>query len=141
MVSREIEKEIDQENKILMGCTLRQLICIAIVCILSFVSAAVLGWNVKLAMYPVLLFGLLGYLFGWYKPNGETFEQFLMKYIRNHLYHGNYRHYKTKNQYVTMMNEEYKRRANIDNSDKKVVKAMKKASKKKKQKSLYQPIK
>ncbi len=138
MVSREIEKEIDQENKVLLGCTVRQLVCVGITLVLALVIFLFLQWNVDLAMYPVLAIGVIAGAFGWYKPNGEPFEAFLWKRLRAVLYNSNFRKYRAKNQYITMMNAEYLRRRNIDLNNKKVAKEIKKNSKKKnKVKSQY----
>lgn len=137
MISREIEKEIDQENKVFLGCTLRQVICILIAVALAFIMFLIMNWKFELAMYPVAVIGIIAGAFGWYKPNEEHFEVFLLKKIRAKLYHGNFRKYRAKNQYITMMNAEYNRRRNLDLNNKKVAKEMKKKNKKKKVKSQY----
>lgn len=140
MVSVEVEKEIDHENKIILGMTLRQIICMGVAAALAITSAALLGWDLNLAMLPIGIIAAVCCAFGWYKPNGENFEKYLFKLIRVTLYHGNFRKYKTKNQYVAMMNEEYQRRRNIDQANKQVAKQIKKDGKKKKVKSQYQPL-
>jgi hypothetical protein len=138
MVSREIEKEIDQENKVMLGCTVRQLICVGVTMLLSVVSCVVCKWDFDIALYPILCIACIACAFGWYKPNEEPFETFLWKKIRAVLYHSNFRKYRAKNQYITMMNTEYLRRRNIDLNNKKVAKEIKKNSKKKnKVKSQY----
>ena len=43
MISREIEKEIQQENKVLLNFTLRQVICLSIAVICSVIISVVLG--------------------------------------------------------------------------------------------------
>lgn len=138
MVSREIEKEIDQENKVILGCTVRQLLCVFITLVLAVIIFWIMNWNFEIALYPIACVGVIAGAFGWYKPNEEHFEVFLLKKLRASLYHGNYRKYRAKNQYITMMNAEYIRRRNIDLSNKKVAKDIKKANKKKKKvKSKY----
>lgn len=138
MVSREIEKEIDQKNKVFLGCTLRQVFCCGIAIALSVLVFALMGWKFELAMYPIAVIGLIAGAFGWYRPNEENFEQFLLKKIRALIYNSDKRKYRAKNQYVKMMNSEYIRRRNMDLANKKVVKQMKKEQKqKKKVKSKY----
>ena len=140
MVSREIEKEIDQENKVLFGCTVRQLVCVGITLVLSVIVFALMNWKVDLAMYPVAAIGVIAGAFGWYKPNEDHFEVFLLKKLKASLYHANFRKYRAKNQYITMMNAEYIRRRNIDLNNKKIAKEIKKKNKKKKVKSQYIPM-
>jgi hypothetical protein len=137
MVSVEVEREIDHENKVILGMTVRQLICMGVAAVLAILIAALFGWNLNMALLPMGVVAAACCAFGWYKPNGETYEKYLFKLIRATLYRGNRRKYKTKNQYVTMMNEEYQRRRNMDLANKKIAKQIKKDSKKKLPKSQY----
>lgn len=135
MISVEIEKEIDQENKVIAGLNLRQIICVVLIVIFSLFITLILKLDLEIAMYPCVVFGSLCCVFGWYKQDGIPFEKILLKKIQAALYSGNTRKYKTKNQYVVMMNAEYNRRRNIDMADKKLAKQMKRDDKKK-QKSI-----
>ena len=140
MVSVEVEKEIDHENKIFIGMTVRQIIFMGLAIVLAILSAWMMNWDINLAMLPIGIIAAVCLAFGWWKPNGENFEKYLIKLIRNFFYHGNSRRYKTKNQYVAMMNEEYQRRRNVDNASKEVQKQIKLENKgKKKEKSQYKP--
>lgn len=138
MVSVEVEKEIDHENKVILGMTLRQIVCMGIAGVLAVLVAFLMDWNLNIALFPMMIVAAICCAFGWYKPNGEPYEKYLFKLIRVTIYHGNKRKYKTKNQYVIMMNEEYQRRRNIDLANKKIAKQIKKDCNKKLPKSKYQ---
>ena len=131
MITVEVEKEINQENKVMLGLNIRQIICVGFIVLFSLFIALVLKLDLEIAMYPCIAFGAICFAFGWYKPDGIPFEKVLLKKIQVALYGSNIRRYKTKNQYVTMLNDEYNRRRNIDLSDKKLAKQMKRADKKK----------
>lgn len=140
MISVEIEKEINHENKVILGCTMRQLFCCAIALVSAFLVALILGFNINLAMYPIMIIAAICVSFGWWKPNGEPLEKELFKRLQTFFYGSNHRKYRTKNQYVTMMNAEYNRRRNIDQNNKQLMKQVKKETKKKKEKTQYQPL-
>ena len=103
MISREIEKEIQQENKVILNFTMRQVVCL----------------SVALA-------------FGWMKQDGIPMERILKRKLQVYLYKNNVRVYKTKNRYVVMMNREYDRRRMVDSGDKKLKKSVRKDAKRKK---------
>ena len=129
MITVEIEKEINQENKVVLNFTVRQIICVILIVIFSLFVALVLKLDAEVAVYPCAIFGFLCCAFGWYKPDGIPFEKVLLKKIQVGLYGSNIRRYKTKNQYVIMLNNEYNRRRNLDYSDKKLAKRIVKAEK------------
>lgn len=129
MISVEIEKEIDQENKVIMDLNLRQVICVVVLVIASIGIYFFLRTDFKVLIYPIGIVALILYAFGWYKPNGIPFEKFLFKQIQSLIYGSNTRKYKTKNQYVVMVNEEYIRRRNIDMADKRLRKQIEKEQK------------
>ena len=129
MISVEIEKEIDQENKVIMDFNLRQIICLIILVIVVVFLLFGLKLDTEILMYPVGAVALVLYGFGWWKPNGITFEKYLVKQIQAIIYGSNTRKYKTKNQYVVMVNEEYNRRKFIDMSDKRLRKQIEKEQK------------
>lgn len=130
MISVEIEKEINQENKVIMDFNLRQVICILILAAISIIMVVGLKIDSEILLYPIGVVALILYAFGWYKPNGLPFEKVLWKQIQALVYGSNTRKYKTKNQYVVMVNEEYNRRKNIDMSDKKLRKQIEREQKK-----------
>lgn len=130
MISVEIEKEINQENKAIANLNLRQVICVGILAIAAIIMVVFLKLDSEILFYPVLALGSILWAFGWYKPNGIPFEKVLFKQIQSIIYGSNTRKYKTKNQYVIMVNEEYNRRKNIDMSDKRLRKQIEKEQKK-----------
>ena len=129
MISVEIEKEINQENKVVMNFNLRQFICIIILVVFSIFAILFMKMSIDIVIYPITFVAVLLYAFGWYKPNGVPFEKIFIKKIQAIIYGSNTRKYKTKNQYVTMVNEEYNRRRNIDLADKKIKKQIEKEQK------------
>lgn len=129
MISVEIEKEINQENKVILNFNLRQIFCLILLVVISIVLVVVLKIDSEILMYPIGAFGIVLYLFGWYKPNGLPFEQVLWKQIQALVYGSNTRKYKTKNQYVVMVNEEYNRRKNVDMANPKLRKQIEKEQK------------
>lgn len=147
MISVEIEKEINQENKAIAGFNLRQAICIGILIVISLIFVIALKFDTDILLYPIGAVAIVLYAFGWYKPNGLPFEKFLVKQIQALVYGSNVRRYKTKNQYVCMVNEEYNRRKNIDMADPKLRKQIEKEQKraekelkKAKKRSICKPV-
>lgn len=130
MISVEIEKEINRENKVVANFNMRQTLCVVAIVLFSLFCVFVLKIDYTISVYPCFVFGGLCLLIGWYKPNGVPFEAIVMKNLQAMFYGSNTRLYKTKNQYVTLLNDEYKRRQNIDLADKKVAKQVKKEAKK-----------
>lgn len=129
MISVEIEKEINQENKVIMNFNLRQVLCIILLAVIAIVMVVILKIDTEILMYPIGVVAIILYAFGWYKPNGLPFEQVLWKQIQTLVYGSNTRKYKTKNQYVVMVNEEYNRRKNIDMANKKLRKQIEREQK------------
>lgn len=129
MISVEIEKEINQENKVIMDLNLRQFVCLIILAISSIIIVAIMGMEGNISLYPISAVAALLFAFGWYKPNGLPFEKYAMKQLQTMLYGSNVRKYKTKNQYVVMVNDEYKRRKNIDMADPRLKKQIEKEQK------------
>ena len=140
MISREIEKEIRQENKVLLNFTLRQVICVSAALLCSICFTVFLGLEFFEAVYPCLVIGGLCFAFGWWKQDGIPMERILLKKLQVALYQNNIRKFKTRNRYVVLLNEEYERRKQLDLKDKKLKRQIrretKKAAKQKKQSSL-----
>lgn len=129
MISVEIEKEINQENKAIGNLNLRQVICVGILVVVCLILAVFLKLEMEVLIYPISIVAVILWAFGWYKPNGIPFEKVLFKQIQALIYGSNTRKYKTKNQYVVMVNEEYTRRKNIDMADKRLRKQIEKEQK------------
>ena len=132
MISREIEKEIQQENKVILNFTMRQVVCLSVALVFSVLISVVLAWDFTIAIYPCLVIGAVCFAFGWMKQDGIPMERILMRKLQVHLYKNNVRIYKTKNRYVVMMNREYDRRRLVDCQDKKIQRRLKKVQRKRK---------
>lgn len=132
MISREIEKEIQQENKVILNFTMRQVVCLSVALVFSVLISVVLAWDFTVAIYPCFVIGGVCFAFGWMKQDGLPMERILVRKLQVHLYKNNVRIYKTKNRYVVMMNREYDRRRLVDSKDKKLQKSVRKEAKRKK---------
>lgn len=128
MVTKDIEKEIQQDNKIFLGLTGRQFAALGIGLAVSIILTLVVSWDIS--MYLCLPIGVLCYFIGWRKKDGLTYERYLFKLFKQKFYHSNTRSYRTKNRYVPLMNAEYKRHRQIDMANKKIAKRYKKELKK-----------
>ena len=126
MKSVDIPKEIQQENKVVLMFTMRQLVCVGVAALLCFGIAVVLGMEFSLAVYPSIVIGIVAFAFGWVRQDGMSFERILLKRIQRRIYGNHVRAYHTKNMYVPLMNEEYARRREIDQGNRKTVKKMRK---------------
>lgn len=132
MISREIEKEIQQENKVILNFTMRQIVCLSVALVFSVLISVVLAWDFTIAIYPCFAIGAVCFAFGWMKQDGIPMERILVRKLQVYLYKNNVRVYKTKNRYVVMMNQEYDRRRMVDSGDKKLKKVVRKEVKRKK---------
>lgn len=132
MISREIEKEIQQENKVILNFTMRQVVCLSVALVFSVLISVVLAWDFTVAIYPCFVIGGVCFAFGWMKQDGLPMERVLIRKLQVHLYKNNVRIYKTKNRYVVMMNREYDRRRAMDSQDKRLQKSVRKDAKRKK---------
>ena len=130
MRSIDIPKEVQQENKVVLMFNMRQLICLIIAALLCFVIAVLLNMEFSLAVYPSIVIGVAAFAFGWIKQDGLTFERIVLKYLQKSLYKNHIRTYRTKNKYIALMNDEYKRHKTADMGKKKVVRMMKKEDRK-----------
>lgn len=132
MLSREIEKEIQQENKVILNFTMRQVVCLSVAVVCSVVIALVLAWDFSIAIYPCFALGILCFAFGWMKQDGIPMEKILVKKLQTNLYQNHTRVYKTRNLYTIMLNREYERRRRLDLQDKKLKKMIRKEAKSRK---------
>lgn len=132
MLSREIEKEIQQENKVILNFTIRQVVCLSVAVVCSVVIALVLAWDFTIAIYPCFALGILCFAFGWMKQDGIPMEKILVKKLQTNLYQNHIRVYKTRNRYTIMLNREYERRRRLDLQDKKLKKMIRKEAKNRK---------
>lgn len=140
MVSLKIEKEIRQDNKVMFGLTMRQLVSAA-----TAVSAAVIIYfitrlDITIMVIPDCLLAVLAYFIGWREVDGMKAEHYLMKRLKSRVYGNDKRIYRTKNAYITLMNRAYSAKRQADMADKTKAKVIKAAAKKKKQKTGYRII-
>ena len=131
MLNIEVPKEIEQENKIIAGLNLRQLVTVIVGGMICLLIIYLFGGNPDLFMMPCMCIGVASAFVGWYKKGGLTIEKIILQKMQIILYRNDRRPYKTKNRYITMYNEEYTRMRNIDMQDKKLSKQIKKEEKKK----------
>ena len=140
MINQEIEKEVQQDNKVIAGMNIRQVVCLSIAGVLCVGISIFLDVGFEISMYPCMVLGYGAYLFGWKKKDGLHYEQILLKKLQQAFYKSNERYYRTKNKYIELMNREYVRRRNMDMKDKETAKAIKKQARKKKRKSTIKPL-
>ena len=131
MLSVDIEKEIKQENKILLGLSMRKFICVGISLLFAILFALLFSMNFYVSIIPSMVVGAIAFAFGWIKFDGVPMEEFLFKKINEAFYGTKKRTYRTKNAYVTLLNKEYARRKQIDLANKQVRKSLKKQKKSK----------
>lgn len=129
MLNVDIEKEIKQENKVLLGLSMRKFICVVVSLLFAVIFALLFSMNFFVSIIPSMGVGAIAFAFGWIKFDGVPMEEFAFKKINEVFYGTKRRKYRTKNAYVTLLNEEYSRRRNIDMSNKKVKKSLKKKKK------------
>lgn len=129
MLNVDIEKEIKQENKVLLGLSMRKFICVVVSLLFAVIFALLFSMNFYVSIIPSMAVGAIAFAFGWIKFDGVPMEEFAFKKINEVFYGTKRRKYRTKNAYITLLNEEYARRKNIDMSNKKVKKSLKKKKK------------
>ena len=136
MLNVDIEKEIKQENKVLLGLNIRKFICVLISLLFAVLFALLFSMNFYISIIPSMAVGTVAFAFGWIKFDGMPMEEFIFKKINEVFYGTKRRKYRTKNAYITLLNEEYARRKSIDMANKKVRKKLKR-NKKTKNKENY----
>lgn len=128
MISVDIEKEIQQPNKVILGLTIRQ--CVAtIVPLLLTALMYVIFRSFDILIYSAIIFSPIAFLFGWFKRDGLVGERYILKLIKERIYKNSKRAYKTKNRYVVLMNKEYRRHQIRDMADKTIAKSIQKERK------------
>ena len=110
MLIARIEKEVEDDHKVALGCNLKQLIClvgIVAVCGIFYLASRSLALSFFCAA-PVAV-GLA--YFGWYTRNGMQPEDILLKKIQTGYFKNDVRRYRTKNNYFALYNEALNRTA------------------------------
>ena len=117
MLNLPIESEIEVEHKVFRDFNLRQTICLVVSGVIAVIMYLIFrNWLLMVAFTaPFAL--LLIYLA---KPgeNGEKAEEVLMKFAERHYYNNQTRSYRTRNRYVPLVTEAYRRMRARDLSDK-----------------------
>lgn len=121
MICVEIEKEIQQENKIILNLNLRQVICLCIAVFLSVVGSVFLRLDFSVALYPCMAIGGCCFVFGWGKWDGLPMEKILAKKIESAVFQNSGRVYRTKNRYISLMNGVYDKMRAADCKDRAIV--------------------
>ena len=132
MLNLPIESEIEVEHKVFKDFNLRQTVCLAISAGIAVVMYLIFrNWLLMVAFTAPFALALI-YLA---KPgeNGEKAEEVLMKLAERHYYRNQARGYRTRNLYVPLLNQAYRRIRRHDLSDKRTagkIAAMEKKSRK-----------
>ena len=117
MITLEIEKEIKNENKIIMGFTLRQAVTFGAVIVILVAEYFLIRPTSNILIISGIVLGAGAYYLSFYKKNGMNMEYFLVKKVRQYILANSARKYRTKNGYVRIMNEAYKRERMKDLND------------------------
>ena len=83
MLNADIEKEIKQENKIILGLNLRKLICVLIALVFAVIFALIFNMNFYISIIPSMAVGTLCFAFGWINFDGLCMEEHLRKQLKN----------------------------------------------------------
>ena len=129
MISVRIEKEIKGENKVALGLNFRQLICVSVCGGLAVGLSLVTGLPITEAVLPDMVLAVVAYYVGWKEVNGMKAEYFALKRVKELVYRNQVRTYRTKNRYVTLLNERYQAMRTADMLDKEKAKLLKKEEK------------
>lgn len=112
MLIARIEKEVEDDHKVALGCNLKQLIClvgIVAVCGVFYLASRSLALSFFCSA-PVAV-GLA--YFGWYTRNGMQPEDILLKKLQAKYFKNDARRYRTKNSYFALYNEALTRQGGI----------------------------
>lgn len=122
MIDMKIPKEINKYEVKTVGIfTTRQTIALAIA-----LPLAVLAWKLTNITLLCMLIGVPAFLYGWYKPYGMYFEDFLRTAFISTVLSPKYRKYKTENFYEPIQKQILQEEVEItDNGSKKKTKKVK----------------
>ena len=126
MITLEIEKEIKNENKIIMGFTMRQAVTFGAVLVILVLEYLLIRPSSNILIISGIALGSGAYYLSFHKKNGMNMEYFLIKKVKQYVLMNNSRKYRTKNGYVRILNEAYRDDRNKDMSDRRKRKRLKK---------------
>lgn len=131
MIAVNIEKEIKRENRVIGKFTVRQVAFIigalAVVGLFYFIARPTISTSMGIGM----ICGVIAWYFGFHKKNGLPIEYFWWKKIKTAILMNFKRPYRTRNAYITMLNNAYNADKMADMQDKKKAKALQRREKKK----------
>ncbi len=130
MITLEIEKEIKNENKIILGFTLRQAVTFGAVLVILVGEYFLIRPTSNILIISGIALGAMAYYLSFHKKNGMNMEYFLVKKVKQYILANNARKYRTKNEYVRIMNEAYRRDRNRDMGNPEKRKRLKKRERK-----------
>ena len=131
MIMVTIEKEIKQENHIIGRFTLRQTAFIGGALILLTLFYLIGKPNSDIMFFVGLIVGAAAWYLGFHKKNGLPPEYFLWKKLKAVILMNFQRKYRTRNRYITMLNNSYRADRMADLQDKKKAKILKRRENKK----------
>ncbi len=134
MITVNVEKEVRQENKVIKSFTVRQVLFIVAALLAAGLFYLIARPGVSTAMGFGSCMGVLAWYFGFHKKNGLPVEYFLWKRIKTAILMNYQRKYRTRNMYITMLNDAYEADRLSDMQDKKKARAVKQRIKKQKKK-------
>ncbi len=117
MITLEIEKEIKNENRIIMGFTLRQAITFGTVIVILLAEYFLIRPTSNILIISGIALGAAAYYLSFHKKNGMNMEYFLIKKVKQYILANSARKYRTKNGYVRIMNEACQRERMKDLND------------------------
>ena len=100
MITLEIEKEIKNENKIIMGFTMRQAVTFGAVIVILVLEYFLIRPTSNILIISGIALGAAAYYLSFHKKNGMNMEYFLIKKVKQYVLKNNSRKYRTKNGYV-----------------------------------------
>lgn len=104
MLSIKVEKEIQHENKIIAGLTMRQFLSVLIAAILCLVVYLTTRLDLNALLPAFATIGCIAGVIGWVKKDGLHAEDYLIRYMKHIIYHDNKLKYRTSNSYVRLFN-------------------------------------
>ena len=142
MLSVPIEAEIEQEQKIFKGITMKQMVCVVAAAAIGLVSYRLTG-NFNDTLIYGGVFMAIPILIGFFEMNGLRVNELFRIILQRIVYRNTARKYKTKNAYYALLNGQYQAMRTEDYKDKAVIRANKaeaKRVKKAMKRSKYKPL-
>ena len=120
MLSIEIEKEIREENKVLtigsLSLNARQTVCMIIGMVIAITWYLLLRDWVLMVIFT-LPFALLLLFFAREREDGKKAEEVMEEKMEAFVFKNGKRKYRTRNQYVTLLNRGYRKLREADEND------------------------